>query len=89
MPQTSDVASRIFIAPDVLDAPTCRRVQAAMDAGTPEEAEVLDEGFALQEDVRRATQIDVADTGTDDAGDDARCDACSDRLVLRSHAAVT
>ena len=53
---------RIFIAPGVLDAPTCRRVQAAMDAGTPEEAEVLDEGFAVQEDVRRATQIDVADT---------------------------
>jgi predicted 2-oxoglutarate/Fe(II)-dependent dioxygenase YbiX len=53
---------QIFIAPGVLDAPTCRRVQAAMDAGTPEEAEVLDEGFALQEDVRRATQIDVADT---------------------------
>ena len=53
---------QIFIAPGVLDAPTCRRVQAAMNAGTPEEAEVLDEGFALQEDVRRATQIDVADT---------------------------
>src|SRR4030095_9959635 len=33
-----------------------------MDAGTPEEAEVLDEGFAVQEDVRRATQIDIADT---------------------------
>jgi len=62
VPHTTDVASRIFIAPDVWDAPTCRRVQAAMDAGTPEEAEVLDEGFAVQEDVRRATQIDVADT---------------------------
>lgn len=53
---------RIFIAPDVLDAPTCRRVQAAMDDGTPEEAEVLGDGFELQRDVRRATQIDVADT---------------------------
>jgi predicted 2-oxoglutarate/Fe(II)-dependent dioxygenase YbiX len=53
---------RIFIAPDVLDAPTCRRVQAAMDDGTPEEAEVLGDGFELQQDVRRATQIDIADT---------------------------
>lgn len=61
MSRTSDVALRIFMAPDVLDAPTCRRVQAAMDAGTSEEAEVLDEGFEVQEDVRRAMQIDVAD----------------------------
>lgn len=52
----------IFIAPDVIDAPSCRRVQAAMDAGTPELAEVLADGFELQEDVRRATQIDIADT---------------------------
>jgi len=49
------------MARDVLDAPACRRVQAAMDAGTPEEAEVLDQGFEVQEDVRRATQIGVAD----------------------------
>jgi predicted 2-oxoglutarate/Fe(II)-dependent dioxygenase YbiX len=53
---------RIFIAPDVLDAPTCRRVQAAMDDGTPEEAEVLADGFEVQADVRRASQIDIADT---------------------------
>jgi predicted 2-oxoglutarate/Fe(II)-dependent dioxygenase YbiX len=52
---------RIFTAPRVLDAPACRRVQAAMDAGTPEEAEVLDEGFEVQDDVRRATQIDIVD----------------------------
>ncbi len=52
----------IFISPDVMDAPMCRRVQAAMDAGTPELAEVLGDGFELQEDVRRATQIDIADT---------------------------
>lgn len=45
-----------------MDAPSCRRVQAAMDDGTPEEAEVLVDGFALQQDVRRATQIDIADT---------------------------
>jgi predicted 2-oxoglutarate/Fe(II)-dependent dioxygenase YbiX len=53
---------RIFISPDVMDAPTCRRVQAAMDAGTPEPAEVLADGFEIQDDVRRATQIEVADT---------------------------
>ena len=33
-----------------------------MDAGTPEEAEVLADGFELQQDVRRAMQIDIADT---------------------------
>jgi predicted 2-oxoglutarate/Fe(II)-dependent dioxygenase YbiX len=32
-----------------------------MDAGTPEDAEVLADGFELQQDVRRATQIDIAD----------------------------
>lgn len=32
-----------------------------MDAGTPEQAEVLADGFELQEDVRSATQIDVPD----------------------------
>jgi SM-20-related protein len=46
----------------VLDAPACRRVQAAMDAGTPEEAEVLADGFEVQDDVRRAGQIDVAES---------------------------
>lgn len=53
---------RIFLARDILDASACRRVQAAMDAGTPEEAEVLDNGFQVQGDVRRATQIDVGET---------------------------
>jgi predicted 2-oxoglutarate/Fe(II)-dependent dioxygenase YbiX len=53
---------RIFIASDVLDAPSCRRVQAAMDSGTPEPAEVLSDGFEVQQDVRRATQIDIAET---------------------------
>jgi predicted 2-oxoglutarate/Fe(II)-dependent dioxygenase YbiX len=52
----------VFTADDVLDAPTCRLVRAAMDAGTPEEAEVLADGFEVQEDVRRAVQIDVADS---------------------------
>jgi predicted 2-oxoglutarate/Fe(II)-dependent dioxygenase YbiX len=33
-----------------------------MDDGTPEEAEVLGDSIEVQPDVRRATQIDVADT---------------------------
>lgn len=33
-----------------------------MDAGTREEAEVLADGFEVQEDVRRAVQIEIADT---------------------------
>jgi SM-20-related protein len=56
------VTSRVFIAADVLDASACRRVQAAMDAGVTEEAEILDEGFEVQADVRRAAQIDIDET---------------------------
>jgi predicted 2-oxoglutarate/Fe(II)-dependent dioxygenase YbiX len=55
-------AVRIFMSPGAMDAPSCRRVQAAMDAGTPEQAEVLSDDFEVQEDVRRATQIDIADS---------------------------
>jgi predicted 2-oxoglutarate/Fe(II)-dependent dioxygenase YbiX len=45
-----------------MDAPSCRRVQAAMDAGTSEQAEVLADTFEVQEEVRRALQIEVADS---------------------------
>ncbi|HLG53937.1 MAG TPA: 2OG-Fe(II) oxygenase [Vicinamibacterales bacterium] len=51
----------IFTAPDVMDAPTCRRVQGAMDAGVPEPAEVLHDTISVQEEVRRASEIDVPD----------------------------
>lgn len=44
-----------------LDAGTCRRVRLAMDAGTPEPAEVLDAEVRLDEGVRRATLIEVDD----------------------------
>jgi predicted 2-oxoglutarate/Fe(II)-dependent dioxygenase YbiX len=44
-----------------MDAAACRRVREAMDAGTPEEAEVLADGFDVQRDVRRAAQIDIPD----------------------------
>jgi predicted 2-oxoglutarate/Fe(II)-dependent dioxygenase YbiX len=52
----------IFIAPDVMDAPTCRRVQTAMDSGVAEQAEVLADTFEVQGEVRHALQIEVADT---------------------------
>ena len=45
-----------------MDAAACRRVQRAMDAGMREEAEVLADGFELQQDVRRAVSIDVDET---------------------------
>lgn len=32
-----------------------------MDDGTPEDAEVLSDGFEVQEDVRRAMQVDIGD----------------------------
>ena len=70
------ISLQIFIAPDVLDAPSCRRVQAAMDAGAPEPAEVLADGFELQHDVRRATQIEVADAVL------AMVDAALDRVRI-------
>ena len=70
------ISLQIFIAPDVLDAPSCRRVQAAMDAGAPEPAEVLADGFELQHDVRRATQIEIADTVL------AMVDAALDRVRI-------
>jgi SM-20-related protein len=65
----------LFIARDVLDGPGCRRVQAAMDAGTAEDAEVLTDDFEVQEDVRRAMHIDVADAvlAAVDAALDAMC----------------
>jgi predicted 2-oxoglutarate/Fe(II)-dependent dioxygenase YbiX len=52
---------RIFIAPDVMDATTCRRVQTAMDDGAVEPAEVVAESIEVQHRVRLASQIDVAD----------------------------
>ena len=44
-----------------MDPPTCRRVQASMDAGVPEPAEVLDDAIEVQEEVRRASEIEVPD----------------------------
>ena len=49
----------IFIAEHAMDDATCRRVQAAMDVGVREPAEVLGDDIALVEDIRRASHIDV------------------------------
>ena len=42
-----------------MDAATCNRVCMAMDAGVAESAEVLEEDFTAQDDVRRAVHIEV------------------------------
>ena len=76
-----------------MDVPTCRRVQAAMDAGTPEEAEVLSDGFEVHDDGRRATQIDIADAVlamVDATLDSVRIPVASFyRLVLQSREGVS
>jgi predicted 2-oxoglutarate/Fe(II)-dependent dioxygenase YbiX len=48
-----------FYVETFLDAATCARVRALMDRGAVEPAEILAEGAALDEDVRRAASIDV------------------------------
>ncbi len=48
-----------YLAPEFLDAATCRRVRAAMDRGTAEPAEVLDPDVALDREARRASSIEV------------------------------
>jgi predicted 2-oxoglutarate/Fe(II)-dependent dioxygenase YbiX len=50
---------RLFIEPRLFDPPTCRRIRAAMDAGTPEPSEVLGSDMALDEEVRRAAHVDI------------------------------
>jgi predicted 2-oxoglutarate/Fe(II)-dependent dioxygenase YbiX len=49
----------IFIAEHAMDDATCRRVQAAMDAGVREPTEVIADDMTLVEDVRRACHIEV------------------------------
>jgi predicted 2-oxoglutarate/Fe(II)-dependent dioxygenase YbiX len=50
---------RIFIAEHAMDDATCRRVQAAMDAGVREPSEVIDDDMTVVEAVRRASHIEV------------------------------
>ena len=51
----------VFIAAHALDADTCRHVQASMDKGLCQPAEVLDDTFEVEVQARRATEVDVVD----------------------------
>jgi predicted 2-oxoglutarate/Fe(II)-dependent dioxygenase YbiX len=55
-------AAPLFV-PEFLDAAACLRVRRAMDRGTAEPAEVLDEAFVTNDEVRRASHVEIdADT---------------------------
>jgi predicted 2-oxoglutarate/Fe(II)-dependent dioxygenase YbiX len=60
-PEVARRTSTPLVLDGFLDAGTCRRVRLAMDAGTPEPAEVLDADVRLDERVRHATLIEVDD----------------------------
>jgi len=77
------MTSRVFIIPDAMDRSTCLRVQAAMDAGVPEPADVLDEKTELQDTVRRAFHIEVAGPILDLVG--AHLDAQRDAIAAFFH----
>ena len=52
-----------LLVPGFLDAPTCRRLRAAMDAGRRDVAEIVGDAITHDADVRRASSIDI-DTAT-------------------------
>lgn len=56
-------AERIPVGPMIvagfLDSASCRRIRLAMDAGVPEPAEILGETIVANEEVRRASHIEV------------------------------
>jgi SM-20-related protein len=52
---------RVFIAERAMDDETCRRVQAAMDAGVREPSEVIEGDMTVADDVRRASHVEVPD----------------------------
>jgi len=49
-----------LVVPGAMDVATCRRVRASMDAGVPEDAEVLEGDVEARADVRRARYVEVA-----------------------------
>jgi predicted 2-oxoglutarate/Fe(II)-dependent dioxygenase YbiX len=55
----------IYIERGFLDPAACERIRRAMDAGEPEEAEVLDTSIDRRDDIRRAEVIDVEATVID------------------------
>jgi predicted 2-oxoglutarate/Fe(II)-dependent dioxygenase YbiX len=51
----------IFTVVNALDDATCRRIQASMDAGACQPAEVLHDTIDIEEYARRATEVEVVD----------------------------
>lgn len=54
------MTSSPYLIERFLDAATCRRIRDLMDRGAIEPAEILEDTIALDEEVRRATSIEVA-----------------------------
>jgi predicted 2-oxoglutarate/Fe(II)-dependent dioxygenase YbiX len=48
----------VYVEPAFLDSAACSRIRRAMDAGVPEDAEVLDATFERREEIRRARSVD-------------------------------
>ena len=72
-------AAKILVVPGFLPRALCARVRAAMDAGTPEPAEILGDAISLDEQVRRAMHIEI-DAGVRKAVE-TRLDAVRPRLA--------
>jgi predicted 2-oxoglutarate/Fe(II)-dependent dioxygenase YbiX len=51
----------VFTVVNALDDATCRRIQASMDAGASQPAEVLHHTIDIEEYARRAIEVDVID----------------------------
>ena len=69
---------QVFTAPAFLDGFTCRRIQRAMDAGITEPAEILERGIERDDDVRRASSVEIGARLTDDV--ERRLDALRDTI---------
>ena len=54
MPRTS-----VLVVDGFMDEPSCLRIRRAMDAGTPEVAEILGQAIGADEQVRRASHVEV------------------------------
>src|SRR5689334_20540032 len=75
---TPDPIFPVLVLESVLDPATCERVRRAMDAGTPEAAEMLEDDIKRDDRARRTSHIEVDELTL--ALLDARLDAQRDRL---------
>src|SRR5918993_3673955 len=66
-----------YIEPQFLDRETCERIVLALEQGTVEEAEILDDRIEPRQEIRRAASIEVAPAVLDEveAALEARRDA--------------